>query len=276
LKRYSFIVTVQLPFPFHVVRRAYGNNMSTRSFAFRVDPDSATNSTRILQESVRITSALPEYHTREQRRRVAEAMSSAGGKQRSNVIALYQVLTGDESAVPAKEFIDDLARAIDERVPMEYVAMTVQENERNRGGKFTDFFGVAKGILLNEAAVDDRRHGHQLYQTVMNSIKDLIQKVNANCAADGLDEPATPSEYWIRPQFCQSNPFAKTSARWSGLLGVSYKLQARQLSKTTIDAHYATKQYQLMKEWVIAYADKVVRICADDNSTIPVTDPGVY
>jgi hypothetical protein len=31
-----------------------------------------------------------------------------------------------------------------------------------------------------------------------------------------------------------------------------------------------------MKEWVISHADKVVHICADDNSTIPVTDPGVY
>jgi hypothetical protein len=66
-KRYSFIVNLQLPFPFHVVRRAYGNNKGTRSFAFRVEPDSATNSTRILQNSVRITSALPQYHTREQR-----------------------------------------------------------------------------------------------------------------------------------------------------------------------------------------------------------------
>jgi hypothetical protein len=80
-KRYSFIVNVQLPFPFHVVRRAYGNNKSTRSFALSVDPDSDTKSTRILQESVPITSALPEYHTREQGQRVAEAMSGAGGKQ---------------------------------------------------------------------------------------------------------------------------------------------------------------------------------------------------
>jgi hypothetical protein len=95
--------------------------------------------------------------------------------------------------------------------------------------------------MLNEAAVDDRRHGHQLYQTVVKSIKDLIRQVKAKCAADGLDEPATSSEYWIRVQFCPSNPFAKTSARCSGLLGVSYTLQTRQLSKTTIDSHYATK-----------------------------------
>jgi hypothetical protein len=133
-KRYSFIVNVQLTFPFHVVRRAYRNNNCTRSFAFLVDPDSATNSTRILQESVHITSALPEYHTREQRRRVAEAMSGAVGKIRSTVLALYQVLTGDESHVPAKkEVLGDLTRAIDERVPMEPVAMTVQDNERHRG-----------------------------------------------------------------------------------------------------------------------------------------------
>jgi hypothetical protein len=79
---------VQLPFPFHVVRRAYGNNKGTRWFAFRLDPESATNSTRILQESVRISPALPEYHTREKRQRVAEAMSGAGGKQLSTIFAL--------------------------------------------------------------------------------------------------------------------------------------------------------------------------------------------
>jgi hypothetical protein len=221
-KSYSFIVNVQLPFLFHVVRRAYGNNKGTRSFAFHVEPDSATNSTRILQESVRITSALPAHHTREQRRQVAEAVSGAGGTQSSTVLALYQVLTGDESDMPTKkEVLDDLTRAIDERVPMEHVAMTVQDNERHRGGKFTDFFRVAKGILLNEAAVDDRRHGHQLYQTVVNSIKDLIWQVKDNCAADGLDESAMPPEYWIRLQFCPTNPFAKTSARCPGLLGVS-------------------------------------------------------
>jgi hypothetical protein len=187
------------------------------------------------------------------------------------------VLTGDESDVPAKKaFLDDLTRAIDERVQIEHVAINVQDNERHRGGKFTDFFRVAKGILLNEAAVDDRRHGHQLYQTVVNSIKDLIWQVKDNCAADGLDESAMTPEYWIRLQFCPTNPFAKTSARCSGLLDVSYTLQTRQLSKTTIDSQYVTKQYQLMKEWVLAHADKVVHICAEDKSTIAVTDPGVY
>jgi Arc/MetJ family transcription regulator len=146
-KRYSFLVNVQMPFPFHVVRRAYGSNKGTRSFAFRVDPDSATNSTRIMQESVRITSELPECHTREQRRRVAEAMSGGGGKQRSTVLDLYRAQTVEESYVPAKkEFVDDLTRAIDERVSMEQVVMTVQENGRHRGGKFTDFFRVAKVI----------------------------------------------------------------------------------------------------------------------------------
>jgi hypothetical protein len=87
-KSYSFIVNEQLSFPFHMVRRAYGNYKGTRSFAFLADPDSATNSTRILLGFVRFTSALPEYHNREQRRRVAEAMSGAGGKQRSTVLAL--------------------------------------------------------------------------------------------------------------------------------------------------------------------------------------------
>jgi hypothetical protein len=108
-----------------------------------------------------------------------------------------------------KEFLDDLTRAVDEAVSMEHVAMIVQDNERHRGGKFTDVFRVANGILLNETAVGDRRQGHQLYQTVVNSIKDLIRQVNDNCAAAGLDEPATPSEYWIRLQFCPTNAFTK-------------------------------------------------------------------
>jgi hypothetical protein len=120
------------------------------------------------------------------------------------------VLTVDESDMPAKkEFLDDLTRAVDEAVSMEHVAMIVQDNERHRGGKFTDVFRVANGILLNETAVGDRRQGHQLYQTVVNSIKDLIRQVNDNCAAAGLDEPATPSEYWIRLQFCPTNAFTK-------------------------------------------------------------------
>jgi hypothetical protein len=53
-------------------------------------------------------------------------------------------------------------------------------------------------------------------------------------------------------------------------------LLTRQLSKTTIDSHYATKKYQIMKQWVIAHADKVIHICADDKLTVPVTAPGVY
>jgi hypothetical protein len=203
-------------------------------------------------------------------------VSGTGGKRRSTVLALYQALTGDESNVPAKKgFLDALKRTIDELVPMEHVAMTIQDNERHRGGKFTDFFPVAKGILLNEAAVDDRLHGYQQCQTVVNSLKDLIRQEKAKCTADGLDEPATPSEYWIRLQFCPTNPFAQTSARCSGLLGMSYTLQTRQLSKDTIDSHYAAKQSQLMKEWAIAHADTVVHIRADDKSNIPVTDPGV-
>jgi hypothetical protein len=31
-----------------------------------------------------------------------------------------------------------------------------------------------------------------------------------------------------------------------------------------------------MKDWVVAHADKVVHICAEDKSTIPGTEPGVY
>jgi hypothetical protein len=60
---------------------------------------------------------------------------------------------------------------------------------------------------------------------VVNSITDLIRQVKVKCTADGLDEPATSSEYGIRLQFCPSNPFAKTSAYCLGLLSVSYTLR---------------------------------------------------
>jgi hypothetical protein len=212
------MVNVQLPFPFHVVRRAYGNNKGTRSFAFRVDPDSAKNSTRIMQESVRITSELPEYHTREQQRRVAEAMSSGGGKQRSTVLDLYKVLTGEERYVPAKkEYVDDLTRAIDERVSMEQVAMTVQDNGRHRGGKFTDFFRVAKVIVLNEAVLNVP-NGREFDQGPHPAGQGQMRRRRPRRAGQ-------TSEYGIRLQFCPSNPFAKTSECCSGLLSVSYTLR---------------------------------------------------
>jgi hypothetical protein len=85
--------------------------------------------------------------------------------------------------------------------------MTVQGNERHRGGNFTDFFRVAKGILLNKAGGGPDPAGQGQVRR--------RRPRRAGHAVRVLDSPAVLPDQPVRQDI---------GALFGYLLGVSYTL----------------------------------------------------
>lgn len=275
-QRRVFVRAMAFRFPVFVFRKAYGNSKGTATFLWRIPLkpadriESKSASTMLLIS----TTIIPQYHTREMRRLYIKALTGIK-LQPAYITAIYQRLTGDDSStIPTnKNYHKDLTKAIAAGVSISEVQEVVESNVEARTGKYNLFFTRARQLLHDKSGPQERRHGDQLFQTDVLSVNDLIRYTIKSFEDADEPVPAVPSRSWTELQFCPSNPFAKSAARYSCFLGVCHKLQTRQLSKITIDSHYASAIYRLLKEWMILYKEHVVHVCLDDKSTIPVCDP---
>jgi hypothetical protein len=272
--RYNYVKTIALTYAIRLFTHDYGNQSGKATFAWRLPDASEREESECTREQARIVQKiLPEYHTRAMRASIVDAFKSVKKVRAGHIVALYQELTGDVAAVPTKKcYFEDLTKAIDAGLPIDQVTAAVEGNSAHRNGKYDQFFAEAKRLLHEVAGPHERRHGHVLYLTQALSCRDLIEQVSASMTNKKI-EHSCPSIEWLRLQFCPSNPFASASSGFSSALGVSYKLQSRQLTKGTPDSHYATAQYRSFKEWCVKHRQYVLHLCLDDKSTIPVSDP---
>ena len=100
-----------------------------------------------------------------------------------------------------------------------------------------------------ETPVDERRHGEVVHLAKALSTRDLLNEVSKQCP-EGVP---IPSKQWLRLQFWPKNPSLKTALQYTGKLKVKYMVQARQLRKAYIDAHYCSALFHYLREMSVQF-----------------------
>ena len=98
-------------------------------------------------------------------------------------------------------------------------------NGRPGSTRFDVFWDEVDKLVLENAAVQERRHGDCLYLPIAMSVEDL-----RNTVVGRLPEGTPiPSTEWIRLQFWLSNPYANVAVRHTGRFNLKFKVQSRLL-----------------------------------------------
>ena len=116
----------------------------------------------------------------------------------------------------------------------------LRQHNRGRPPKYDRFWEECRRFLNDEAetAVDERRHGQFTHLAKAMSVQDMLQQVSQKCPSD----VPIPSKQW---QFWPKNPTTKTALQFTGKLDVKFMVQARQLRKWHIDAHYCASLFSI-------------------------------
>ena len=143
--------------------------------------------------------------------------------------AIFKELTGDQSA-PANlnqsEIDKRFAHAMLSEDPDIIVNLRHLLPDKKKDS-FRDFFTETERYLSEDivVAVQERRHGQQLYLAKAVSLKDLHQRVSERVP------PGTniPSVKWMRYQFQPLNSRANTAKYYKGPMEIKMMVQKRQV-----------------------------------------------
>ena len=93
---------------------------------------------------------------------------------------------------------------------------------------FSKFFQATERYLSEDigVAVQERRHGQELYLAKAVSLKDLHQRAKER-VPEGTKIPLVK---WMRYQFQPTNPHANTSKYYKGSMNIKIMVQKRQVS----------------------------------------------
>lgn len=120
-----------------------------------------------------------------------------------------------------------------------------------------------------ETSVDERRHGEVVHLAKALSTRDLLNQVAKKCP-EGIP---IPSKQWLRLQFWPKNPSLKSALQYTGKLQVKFMIQARQLRKAHVDAHYCSALYRYLREMSVKFRKHCHLICMDDKHKCKVGEP---
>ena len=275
-KRRKFVQDLRLSKGIMLLRMAYGGCIGTLNFIWNVPlDDSPERSQQNAVVMTKITDMLPQFSTREMRREFIQKYSKHVKAPKSILRHMFFDLTGyDPSFETAQQQeIDSRAAEIlldsgDPDLLLDYRALNRQDIDTHFGPFFEEMGKFFEEQLL---AVQDRRHGEELYMPLALSIEDLKRQIIERVAPG----TAIPSSETIRLQFMPSNPLHKTSLHYTGRFNVKYRVQARQARVHHQDTRFVAMQFRYLKQFCVKFRDFTTFVCLDDKAVIPVGEPGV-
>ena len=174
-----------------------------------------------------IESEIPVYERRITKKQFMYAFGFIGNPVALR--AIFKELTGDQSA-PANLNQSEIDKRFTYAMLSEDPGIVVNLRHlppEKKKDSFRDFFGETERYLSEEigVAVQERRHGQQLYLAKAISLKDLHQRVTERVP------PGTniPSVKWMRYQFQPLNPRANTAKYYKASMEIKMMVQKRQV-----------------------------------------------
>lgn len=268
-ERRHWIDGIILPVPFIVYSYQHGNYKGTEHFLWRIpdDPGNRSDTT-----TVRIIANLNEqdmYATRAMKKAFIDKYSHRIKIPKMVLRSIFRDLSGDSSSSETAE-----QQIIDERVTS--FMLTADDssilldlrvlNGRPESTQFDAFWEEVDKLVVENAAVQERRHGDCMYLPIAMSIEDLKNMVSSRLPEGTL----IPSAEWIRLQFWPSNPYANIAIHHTGRFNLKYKVQSRLLRISHEDCHYVAALYKYQKNMAVLLREHSMFAYVDDKANVPI------
>jgi hypothetical protein len=185
----------------------------------------------------------------------------------------------DENNVP-----DATQRLLDVAALEDVEAIVVDRRSlRTNDTSFEQYFAIVERLMTEEEkAVDERRHGQQLFLPVASSIPDLmarvaqrIEEMKTAAVQDGkpLLEVNVPSASWLARQFLPRSTRTRAADNYTRRFDLRYAMQSRSLREVHDDSHYCATRWLYLKRYLMAHPGDVAVVSADDKAKIPIGEP---
>ena len=273
-ERRKWVSGFKFSFPIMLYKFAYGNNLGTLLYVWRIPINQPIDSMAVSQVYSQLSSQQKFYSTSAMRREYLNQYSHVAKIPKMLLRNIYRTLLNDESAPYCA-----VQGKIDERVALAVISVDDPDiilANGNPSSTIFDTFWQELQAYLDELllAVDDRRHGEALHMPLAISVRHLREKIIERLhSAYETVMPAVPSEEWIRLQFWPPNPYTSQALRYSGRFQVKFGVQIRQLRKDHPDQHYVSALLQYVRHFSVLIRDVATYMSVDDKAIVPVGEP---
>lgn len=269
-QRRQWLSAIALPVPFVIYSYQHGNYKGTEHFLWPIPRDvncrCDTTNARVMTQ---LNEQMDKYATRAMKKAFIDKYSRRVQIPKMVLRNIFRELSDDSSCSESSE-----QQIIDERVAEFLVTSDDPSllldmrtlNGKPGSTKFDAFWDEVDKLVVENASVQEWRHGECLYLPIVMSVEDL-----RNTVASRLPEGTLiPSNEWIRLQFWPTNPYSKVAVHYTGRFNLKFKVQSRLLRATHEDSHYVAALYKYQKNMAIKLRDHSFFVYVDDKANVPV------
>ncbi|CAJ0899955.1 5410_t:CDS:2, partial [Entrophospora sp. SA101] len=273
-ENYLYFQNICTDTSFTMYRYYHGNYLGTLNFVWKISQINEHDKNKETRNISKIYEEIPIYFTRQMKKSVINKYSLLIKASSSVMKVLYQDLTGDVSKPndeQSKDIQERMKLMLDTQDPD--IMIDLRKTIGERSTKFDIFWDEMEDYFNeNSPSVHERSHTTTLYMPIAMSVNDLLQtileRLRNKYNGDIPPEIEIPSNEWVRLQFWPKSEFARS--RNTGRFRIRYKVQARQLRKFHVDAHYCAALWKYFCEFSIKFKDHTTLICADDKHKVPI------
>ena len=252
-----------------------GGQRSNMNFVWTID-DEKEHLPKIIKKCIEIGQAIQEKVPTYQRRITKKAFKERYGNVASKVAlrTIFEELTDDHSTpenLTSKEINDRFKEALNSEDPGILVDLRQQPPDHKKD-TYKVFFDAAASYIQEDVgvAVQERRHGNQLYLAKAVSFKALHKTIKGRVP----EGTPIPSIKWLRYQAQPRYPNSKTAKLYHGRFNIKMMVQKRQVRSKHVDAHYCAAAWRYLREYAIKNRDMCTLVSMDDKHKIKVGEPG--
>ena len=180
-QRRKWLAEISVPFPIMLYKYAYGSNIGTLVYAWRIPEDESVDNTIIAQVFAQLCSKQSFYSTRAMRRDFLDKYNHLAKISKMFLRNIYRTLLQDCSAAEysSEADVDErVAKAVVELDDPDIVLDLRKLNGKPNSTMFDEFWHELQ-LYMDEVnlAVDERRHGDVLHMPLAISIRNLQEIV---------------------------------------------------------------------------------------------------
>ena len=273
----KWLASLSVPFTIKLYKFAYGNNLGTLVYAWRIPEDEPVDNaivSRIFSDLCRQQSF---YSSRAMRRDFLSKYTRLANVSKMILRNMYHTLLYDSSSpeyAGQAEVDERVANAILNVDDPEIVLDLRRANGKLNSTIFDKFWDELQAYFDEMTlAVDERRRGDVLHMPLAIPIRQLQEVIERLTKKFPDATPPIPSQEWIRLQFWPANPFTDRAIRHTGRFKVKFGVQVRQLRKDHVDCHYVSALLQYVRSFAVQYRACMLLVSVDDKCIIPVGEP---
>ena len=150
--------------------------------------------------------------------------------------------------------------------------MSRSTRQQQKKTTFDSFWDIAKNVIEELTAVDDRRSTTSgkvvVNMAIAISARYLYDKCKNAYLKKQLPENEIPSFSWFKFQFWSKDLTTHTALNYTGRFPLKYMLQQRMIRKCYDDNHYAHAIFNYACEYAVSIRDICSFVCTDNKYKI--------